>query len=161
MARMAGGAKPVSFEPRIVNRRALHDYFITSRLECGIALAGSEVKSVRLGRAQLQDAYATVEDGQLTLHNCHIDPYEQAAALNHDPKRDRKLLAHKREIRRLAQETSQRGVTLIPLAMYFKRGLVKVEIGVARGKRQYDKRQAIRQREQERELRRMTRRRDR
>lgn len=161
MARMSTGRKTASFEPRISNRRALHEYFITGRLECGIALCGSEVKSVRQGRAQLQDAYASVEDGELILHNCHIDPYAQAAALNHDPKRDRKLLAHKREIRRLAQETAQRGVTLIPLAMYFKRGLVKVEIGVARGKRQYDKRQAIRKREQERDLRRMMGRRDR
>ena len=141
--------------PRISNRRALHEYFISAKLECGIALVGSEVKSLRDGKAQLQDAYAHVESGQLYLHGAHIDPYEKAAlAYNHDPRRPRKLLAHRREIKKLEGETSVKGTTLIPLAIYFKNGRAKVEIGVARGKHQHDKRDAIRKKEMDRELRR-------
>jgi len=151
---MAASSKRSSFTPRISNRRATHDYFITHKLECGIVLVGSEVKSIRLGRAHLQEAFARVEGGELILHGCHIDPYDKASQYNHVPDRDRKLLAHRREIRRLEQETAQKGVTLIPLAMYFKNGMVKVELGVARGKQQHDKRQAIRRKEQDRELRR-------
>jgi SsrA-binding protein len=143
--------------PRIVNRRALHDYHIESKLECGIALVGSEVKALRLGLAQLQDAYARVEpDGRLVLHGCHIDPYRQAAIVyNHVPRRERVLLAHRREIRKLLAEQEQRGTTLIPLAIYFKDGRAKVEIAVARGKQQYDKRQTIKKKESDRELRRI------
>jgi SsrA-binding protein len=143
--------------PRINNRRAMHDYFISAKLECGMALLGSEVKSLRDGKAQLQDSFATVDHGQLILHNCHIDPYEKSAILyNHEPRRDRKLLAKKREIHKLQSEASQRGTTLIPLAIYFVNGRAKVEIGVARGKQQHDKRESIRKREQDRELRRAT-----
>ncbi len=150
---MAGKEKNLS--PRITNRRALHDYFITAKLECGVALVGSEVKSLRDGKAQLQESYASIEHGELILHNCHIDPYTKSAAMyNHEPKRDRKLLAHRREIKKLQSETEQRGVTLIPLAIYFKDGRAKVEIGVAKGKQQHDKRDAIRKKEQDRELRR-------
>ena len=151
---MAGKRKQ-SDSPRVSNRKALHDYFISAKLECGIALVGSEVKSLRDGKAQLQDAYAHIENGQLYLYGAHIDPYEKAAlAYNHDPRRPRKLLAHRREIKKLEGETSVKGTTLIPLAIYFKNGRAKVEIGVARGKQQHDKRDAIRKKEMDRELRR-------
>ena len=143
------------FSPRINNRRALHDYLITAKIECGIALQGSEVKSLRAGHAQLQEAFARVENGELVLHGCHIDPYEKATlAWNHDPKRDRKLLVHRREIRKLEAETKMPGVTLIPLAIYFKNGLAKVELGVGKGKQRFDKREAIKKKEMDREVRR-------
>lgn len=149
--------KPDNFSPRINNRRALHDYFIEARLECGIALQGSEVKSLRLGNAQLTDSFARIEKGQLILHNAHIDPYKAATIYNHQPTRDRKLLVHKKEIRKLENELKQRGTTLIPLSIYFnKDGRAKVELGVARGKQQHDKRDAIKKKEQDRELRRAT-----
>src|SRR3954454_7283360 len=152
MAKPKGGANP---GPRISNRRATHDYFITAKLECGIALVGSEVKSLRDGKAQLQDAYARIENGELYLHGAHIDPYEKAAlAYNHDPRRPRKLLAHRRENKKLVGETSIKGTTLIPLAIYFKNGRAKVEIGVGHGKHQHDKREAIRKKEMDRAIRR-------
>lgn len=151
---MAGSHKRSNFEPRINNRGAQHDFFITHKLECGISLLGSEVKSIRMGRAHLNEAFARVENGQLTLYNAHIDPYDEASHFNHLPTRDRKLLAHRREIHRLETETSLKGITLIPLAMYFKDGKVKVEIGVAKGKREHDKRETIRRKEQDREIRR-------
>ena len=146
--------------PRINNRRALHEYFIDAKLECGIALVGSEVKSLRAGKAQLQDAYAKIQHGELYLLGAHIDPYEKAAIVyNHEPRRERKLLLHKRELKRLEGEAGERGVTLIPLAIYFKGGRAKVEIGVARGKQQHDKRASIKKKEMDRELRKvMTRR---
>jgi SsrA-binding protein len=140
--------------PRINNRRALHDYFIEAKLECGIVLVGSEVKSLRLGLAQLQESFARVEHGRLILHNCHIDPYDKAGILGHEPKRERILLVHKREMHRLENETKERGTTLIPLSIYFKDGRAKVELGVAKGKQQHDKRASIRKKEQDRELRR-------
>jgi len=144
-----------NYSPRILNRRAMHEYFISAKLECGMALTGSEVKSLRQGKAHLQEAFARVEEGQLILHGCHIDPYEKAtAAWNHDPARDRKLLAHRREIRRLSNETRETGVTLIPLAIYFKNGIAKLELGVAKGKHQHDKRESIKRKEQDRALRR-------
>jgi SsrA-binding protein len=153
---MAGKRKE-NLAPQINNRRALHDYFITAKLECGIVLMGSEVKSLRDGKAQLQDAYASVENGQLILHGAHIDPYSKAAIVyNHEPKRDRKLLAHRREIKRLANETSENAVTLIPLSIYFKDGRAKVELGVAKGKQQHDKRATIKRKEMDRDLRRVT-----
>jgi SsrA-binding protein len=142
-----------NFSPRIVNRRAMHEYFITHKIECGIALLGSEVKSLRYGRCQLSESFARIENGQLILHGCHIDPYEKAA-IGHEPLRERKLLAHRREIKKLAGETSERGITLIPLAIYFKDGRAKLELGVAKGKQQHDKRQSIKRREQDREVRR-------
>jgi len=147
--------KRANMAPRISNRKALHDYHILARLECGIVLEGSEVKSLRNGKAQLQEAFARVENGELILHGAHIDPYDQASLYNHLPTRDRKLLAHRREIRRLEQETQQKGITLVPLAIYFKEGLAKVEIAVAKGKREHDKRETIRRKEQDRELRRI------
>ena len=141
--------------PRINNRRATHDYFITAKVECGIALLGSEVKSLRDGKAQLQESYARIENGELYLHGAHIDPYSKAAlAYNHDPRRPRKLLAHRREIKKLENEMGVKGTTLIPLAIYFKGGRAKVEIGVGHGKQQHDKRDAIRKKEMDRDLRR-------
>jgi SsrA-binding protein len=142
--------------PRITNRRALHDYFITHKVECGIALVGSEVKSLRDGKAQLTQSFARVEGNRLVLHGAQIDPYSKAAAAyNHEPTRDRFLLVHKRELRKLSDETKERGVTLIPLSIYFKDGRAKLELGVARGKQQYDKRQTIKKKEADRELRRV------
>lgn len=141
-----------NFNPRINNRKAFHEYFIESKLECGIVLLGSEVKSLRAGRCQLAEAFARVERGELILHGCHIDPYEKDA-IGHDPVRERKLLVHRREIKRLADETSQRGTTLVPLAIYFKEGRAKLELGVGRGKQQHDKRQSIKKREMDREMR--------
>lgn len=156
---MAGKDKS-SPSPRINNRRALHDYFIQAKLECGMSLTGPEVKSLRAGKAQLQQAYARVEAGQLILHGCHIDPYEKAAGFTvHDPTRDRVLLVHKREIQKLEDETAQRGTTLIPLSIYFKDGRAKLELGIAKGKQHQDKRDSIRKKEQDRDMRRaMTRR---
>ena len=149
-----GKAKGGDSGPRISNRRATHDYFISAKLECGVALVGSEVKSLRDGKAQLQDAYARIENRELFLYGAHIDPYEKAAlAYNHDPRRPRKLLAHRREIKKLEDATRERGTTLIPLAIYFKDGRAKVEIGVAKGKQHHDKRDAIRKKEMDREVR--------
>jgi len=153
---MASNDKRSAFEPRINNRRAFHEFFIEAKLECGISLVGSEVKSIRMGRAQLQEAFARVDDGQLILYGCHIDPYEKAASVNnHIPLRERKLLVHRREIKRLIDATKTKGTTLIPLAIYFKDGRAKLELGVARGKQQHDKRDTIKKKEQDRELRRM------
>jgi SsrA-binding protein len=144
--------------PRINNRRALHDYFIDAKIECGVALVGSEVKSLRAGKAQLQDAFAKIIHGELFLVGAHIDPYEKAAlTYNHEPRRDRKLLVHKRELKKLAAATEdQSRSTLIPLAIYVVNGRAKVEIGVARGKQQHDKRASIKKREMDAELRRAT-----
>jgi SsrA-binding protein len=142
-----------NFSPRIANRRALHKYFITHKIECGMVLLGSEVKSLRQGKAQLAESYARVERGELILHGCHIDPYEKAH-IGHEPLREKKLLVHKRELVRLEGETEEKGTTLIPLAIYFKNGVAKLELGVARGNQEHDKRHAIRKREQERDMRR-------
>jgi SsrA-binding protein len=151
-------ARPKDHElaPRINNRRATHEYFITGKVECGIVLLGSEVKSLRLGKAQLTDSFAKIEGGRLMLLNCHIDPYEKAGGVSHIAKRPRILLAHKREIKRLENETREKGTTLVPLAIYFKEGLAKVEIGVATGKQSHDKRETIKRKEQDKEMRRAT-----
>src|SRR5262245_39645227 len=133
----------------------MHDYFIAAKVECGIVLVGTEVKSLREGHAQLSESYARVEGKRLILHGCHIDPYEKAsAAANHVPLRQRVLLVHRREIHKLEAELKQRGTTLIPLAIYFKNGIAKLELGVGRGKQQHDKRETIRRKEQDREMRR-------
>jgi SsrA-binding protein len=142
--------------PRIVNRRAMHEYFIEAKLECGIALVGSEVKSLRAGLCQLQESYARIEGRHLVLHGCHIDPYKPATIYNHEPTRPRMLLVHKREMTKLAGAMDERGTTLIPLAIYFKDGRAKLELGVAKGKQQHDKRASIREKEQAREVRRAT-----
>ena len=139
--------------PRIENRRAYHDYEILEKVEAGMALVGSEVKSVRLGRVQLAGAFALIRGSRVLLMGCHIDPYEQANQFNHDPTRSRLLLLHKREIRRLRQHLSkQTGATLIPLEIYFKRGYAKLLLGLARGKAKYDKRQAIKERDAQRQM---------
>lgn len=149
---MAGKNK-AGLSPRIANRRALHEYHISAKLECGMALKGSEVKALRMGRAQLQEAYARVEKGELILHGCHIEPYEKASAeMNHDPLRPRKLLVHRREIHKLEDELRERGTTLVPLAIYFKDGRAKVELGVAHGRQRHDKREAIRKKEMDRDV---------
>ena len=155
---MAGVSKgKANLSPRINNRRALHDYFIEAKVECGIVLVGSEVKSLRAGKANLQESFARVERGELILHQCHIDPYEKAAIVyNHVPAREGKLLVHKREMRKLEDATKVKGTTLIPLAIYFKDGFAKLELGVAKGKQQHDKRETIKRKEQDRDLRRMT-----
>ncbi len=134
----------------------MHDYFISAKIECGIVLVGSEVKSLRNGKAQLHESFARIESGKLILHGCHIDPYEKAALVyNHEPTRERILLVHKRELRKLKDETKERGVTLIPLSIYFKEGRAKLELGVAKGKQQHDKRATIKKKEADRELRRV------
>lgn len=135
-----------------VNRKAYHDYHIQETLEVGIALKGSEIKSIRDGRINLGDAYAKPEKGELWLYNCHIAPYGAASYNTHEPTRPRKLLAHRKEIDSLTGTVMQKRLTLIPLKVYIKRGLAKMELGVARGKRAYDKREAIARREVEREM---------
>ncbi|MFY9587813.1 MAG: SsrA-binding protein SmpB [Actinomycetota bacterium] len=134
------------------NRRARHDYQIEEVLEAGIALHGSEVKTLRGGKASLQDAYAVVRDNEVFLMGVHIPPYPQASLQNHEPTRSRKLLLHREEIKRLIGKTAEKGLTLVPLRLYFKANKVKVEIALARGKRTYDKRQTIAKREAEREM---------
>ena len=127
--------------PRINNRRALHDYHIEAKLECGIALQGTEVKALRLGHASFTRRLRRVENGELWLYGLHIDPYRQAAAMyNHQPERSRKLLAHRREIKKLADATKEKGMTLVPLSIYFKDGRAKLELAVAHGKQSHDKR---------------------
>ena len=134
------------------NRRARHDYAILDTFEAGIALLGPEVKSLRNGKANLSDGYAVIRRGEAFLANVHIGPYEKAWRENADPRRERKILLHRAEIRRLAGKLGERGLTLIPLRLYFKHGRAKVELGLCRGKRRYDKRESIRQRETERDL---------
>lgn len=150
-------AKPQNknLSPRIENRRAWHEYHVESKLECGIVLQGSEVKSLREGKAQFNDAFARVERGELVMYQCHIDPYEKSALVyNHEPTRPRRLLAHRREIKKIEKETQVKGTTLVPLAIYFKDGRAKVEIGVVKGKQHHDKRESIKKKEMDRELRR-------
>jgi SsrA-binding protein len=133
------------------NRQASFRFNLLERLEAGLVLTGTEVKSLREGRAQLKDGYATVEDGEVWLHNVHIPPYGPASRANHEPDRDRKLLLHKREIDRLIGKTAERGLTLVPTRIYFSGPHAKVEIALARGKDRFDKREAIRAREMARE----------
>jgi SsrA-binding protein len=134
------------------NRRARHDYHILDTFEAGIALLGPEVKSLRNGKDSLTDGYALIRRGEVFLANVHVGPYEKAWRENADPRRERKLLLHRAEISRLEGKLAERGLTLIPLRLYFKNGRAKVELGLCRGKRRYDKRESIRQRETERDL---------
>jgi SsrA-binding protein len=135
------------------NRKAFHDYHIEDKLEAGIVLRGTEVKSLREGLVNLRDSYASVDRGEIFLHNCHINPYSHGNILNHEPLRPRKLLLHQKEITQLIGKTQQKGLTLIPLRIYFSpRGHAKVELALARGKKQYDRREAIREREAGREV---------
>jgi len=135
----------------ITNRRARYDYHILEAFECGIVLEGAEVKSIRNGRANLQDAYARVEQGEVWLHGMHVSPYEFSHDRTLDPIRPRKLLLHRRQIDEIASATTEKGVTLVPTRVYFKDGRAKVEIAIARGKARYDKRQAIAARDAKRE----------
>lgn len=129
------------------NRRARYDYFIEETIEAGIVLQGTEVKSIRLGKVNLKDSFARVDNGEVFLHGMHISPYEQGNRFNHDPLRPRKLLLHKREIRRLIGKTREDGYTLVPTKLYFSNGKCKVELGIAKGKKLYDKRESAARRD--------------
>jgi SsrA-binding protein len=135
-----------------VNRRAYHDYFVDEKYEAGVMLTGTEVKSVRNGRANLRDGFVRIDSGEAWLENVHISPYAQGNLMNHEPLRPRKLLLHRKEISSLIGKVKQKGYTLIPLRLYITRNRAKVEIGLARGKRQYDKREAIAARDAKREI---------
>jgi len=141
------------------NRRARHDYHIEEVYEAGLVLTGTEVKSLRAGRASLTDGFGQISDHEVWLHNVHIPEYTQGTWTNHEPRRTRKLLMHRREIDKLARETTERGLTLVPLALYFKDGKAKVELALARGKRSYDKRHDLAARDAAREVDRALRRR--
>ncbi|MFZ4619856.1 MAG: SsrA-binding protein SmpB [Bacteroidota bacterium] len=138
----------------VSNRRARFEYEILDSYEAGIVLKGSEVKSLRVGKANLQDSYAVVKDNEVWLMNMHISPYEQANQFNHEPTRTRKLLLTKAEISKLHSKSNEKGLTLVPLKLYFKKGIVKVELGIAKGKKLHDKRESIKERDVEREMRR-------
>lgn len=135
-----------------VNRQARHNYFIDETYEAGLVLLGSEVKSLRDGKANLVDSYARIQKGEAFLINAHISPYPGANQFNHEPTRPRKLLLHAREIERLTGKTQEKGLTVVPLKMYFKNGRAKVELGLARGKKLYDKRETLRRKDAEREV---------
>lgn len=134
------------------NRKARHDYLIEDTVEAGLVLTGSEIKSIRAGQVNLRDSYATMRNGELWLVNAHISPYKQASSQNHEPRRDRKLLLHRREIDRLTGKLHEKGLTLVPLKLYLKNSWAKVQLGLARGKRAYDKRQTLREREDQRRI---------
>ena len=136
------------------NKRAFHEYAIGDRMECGIVLTGTEVKSLRDGTANLEDAYAKIEDGEVWLLGSDIPEYSMAHRMNHKPKRPRKLLLHRREIGKFAGKASERGYTLVPLRMYFKEGRAKIELAIARGKQQHDKRQSLKKADAQRDIRR-------
>lgn len=135
----------------VANRKAFHDFEIIERFEAGIALHGTEVKSLRSGHANFKDSYARVKEGELWIVNMHISPYDFGSVWNHDPLRQRKLLMHKKEIRRLISKIEEKGLTLVPLSLYFKNGMVKVELALARGKKIYDKRKDIAKRDSDRD----------
>jgi SsrA-binding protein len=141
------------------NRRVRHEYFIDEALEAGLVLTGTEVKSLRTGRASIQEAFARVEAGEVWLYHMHIPPYDAGSIFNHDPERRRKLLLHRRQVARLAGWAAQKGYTLIPLRLYFRRGRAKLELGLARGRKQFDKRARIAERDSERRIQRAVRRR--
>lgn len=138
--------------PLAENRKAYHDYFIEETCEAGVSLLGTEVKSVRAGRITLKDSYAIVKDGEVFLLNCHISPYSHGNITNHEPLRTRKLLLRRTEIERLRVKTTQKGYSLIPLKVYLKGPYVKIELGLARGKKLFDKREALKQKEAERQI---------
>lgn len=133
------------------NKKAFHEYFIEDKYEAGISLAGTEVKSLRMGRCSVKEAFIRIEKGEIYLYNMHISPYEKGNIFNKDPIRVRKLLLHRHEIRRIEGQIAQKGYTMVPLNVYFKGSLVKVEIGLAKGKKLYDKRQDIAKKDQRRE----------
>ena len=134
------------------NSKAFHDYFVEDRYEAGIELAGTEVKSIRMGNVNLKDSFCTIKDGQMTLNGMHVSPYEKGNIFNREPRRPRRLLMHKREILRLFAKIKQDGYTLVPLSLYFKGPRVKVEIGLCKGKKLYDKREAAAKKDAKREM---------
>jgi SsrA-binding protein len=135
-----------------VNRKAYHDYHILDSVEAGIALKGTEIKSIRDNRVNIRDAYAKVENGEMWLYNAHISKYQASNYMDHDPDRKRKLLLHKSQIEELAQDTIKKGLTIVPLKLYMKKGIAKVELGLARGKKSFDKRETIAKRDSDREI---------
>jgi SsrA-binding protein len=156
MARHAAPQKAKEGDERKVvatNRKARHEYTILETCEAGIELRGSEVKSLRAAKAQLVDAYASIEDGQIFLRQLHISPYDPASYENHDPTRARRLLMHKSEIRRLKSQLEEKGLTMVPLSLYFRNGKVKVELALVRGRREYDKRSKMDERRARKEIR--------
>ena len=145
-------ARAKGIKPMAQNKKAFHDYFVEERLECGMELKGTEVKSMRQGRMNLKESFAIVKDGEVLVCGMHISPYEKGNIFNKDPLRTRRLLLHKYEIMKLDGKIAQKGFTLVPLQVYFKGSLVKVEIGLARGKKLYDKRDDIAKKDQRREV---------
>lgn len=143
----SGGIKVIT-----ENRKAFHDYYIEDRVEAGIILTGTEIKSIRNGRVNLKDSYARLDNGEIWVHQMHISPYEQGNRFNHDPLRPRKLLLHRSEINKLIGKIQQQGLTLIPIKIYLKKGMAKVELAVGQGKKNYDKRQALAEREGKRDI---------
>lgn len=141
-------------KPLAQNKKASHDYHILDTIEAGIVLTGTEIKSIRAARINLKDGFAQIKNGEVWLMNVHISLYDQGNQFNHDPLRNRKLLLHKKQINQLAGEISKKGVTLVPLKVYIKNGFAKVLLGLAQGKHDYDKRESIKKRDQEREIRR-------
>lgn len=138
------------------NRRARHEYDILEEIDCGIVLRGSEVKSIRNGKISIEEAYARIQNGELWLIGCDIAEYPQATVMNHEPKRTRKLLIHKRELEKVAQSAAHKGLTLVPLSVYFSRGFVKVKVAVAKGRKLHDKREVLKRKEDTREMRNAT-----
>jgi SsrA-binding protein len=135
-----------------VNKKASHSYYIEDRYEAGLVLQGTEVKALRTGKANLKESYAKVKHNEIFLYNCHISPYSHGHQLNHDPIRPRKLLFHKREIKKLIGKVAERGYTLVPLKLYFSHGIAKIEIGLAKGKKLHDKRHSMKERDDQREM---------
>jgi SsrA-binding protein len=156
---MKAGNKDSSTRNVAVNRQASYEYNLLERYEAGLVLSGTEIKSIRQGRVSLQGSYAAADNGELWLHNCHIAPYEAGGVWNKEPTRPRKLLLHKDEIRELSEGVATKGLTIVPLRLYIKGGRAKVELALARGKRQYDRREAIAKRDAQREIARSLRRR--
>lgn len=152
MSKTARETSPENNRPVCSNRKARHNYEILGQLECGIVLQGSEVKSIRAGKVSLDEAYARVRDGELWLVNCDIAVLPQASLFNHDPRQPRKLLLHKRELRKFAEQADHKGLTLVPLSMDLKQGKIKVVIAIARGKKLHDKRETLKKTEAQREI---------
>ena len=145
-------AKTKGVKPVAQNRSARHDFFVEESVECGIALHGTEVKSMRQGKVNLKESYAQIRDNEVLVQSMHISPYEQGSIFNTDPMRPKKLLLHKAEIRKLKAQVQQKGYTLIPLSVYLKDGRMKLELGVCKGKKNYDKRDAMQERDTQREM---------
>jgi SsrA-binding protein len=154
---MAQKKKPANSDPNFKtvcrNRKARHQYEILDELECGIVLCGSEVKSIRNSKISIEEAYARLSDGELWLVGCDIAAYPQATVMNHEPRRTRKLLLHKKQLHKFAESASQQGLTMVPLAVYFSRGLVKVKVAVARGRKLHDKREKLKKQSDTRDIR--------